>query len=157
MEMEYDDYYKYYGKNYEYLNELKDDELIKIINEMIDFDEVIEAFSILEDRDSDKALELGIRIIENDEGDEFLQATIWDFMFYDYKMEMVNAVDKRKNIIGKYLLNSIIIKLTDNKLEISSNFIKKLLDTYESINLNERKNMDCNYNEFIKVYQDIIK
>jgi len=41
MEMEYDDYYKCYGKNYEYLNELEDDELIKIINGMIDFDEVI--------------------------------------------------------------------------------------------------------------------
>jgi len=157
MEMEYDDYYKCYGENYEYLNELKDDELVKIIDGMLDFDEVIEAFIILKHRNLDKAIKLGLRIIENDEGDEFLQATIWDFMFYDYKMEMVNAVDKRKNIIGKDLLNSIIIELTDNKLEISSNFIKKLLDTYESINPDERENMYCNYNEFIKVYQDIIK
>jgi len=157
MEMEYDDYYKCYGENYEYLNELKDDELIKIIDGMLDFDEVIEAFSILEDRDSDKALELGVRIIENDEGDEFLQATIWDFMFHDYKMEMVNAADRRKHTIGRDLLGEIIRYLTNNKLEISSNFIKKLLDTYESINLEEREDMYCDYNEFIKVYQDIIK
>jgi len=72
-------------------------------------------------------------------------------------MEMVNAADKRKNIIGRDLLNSIIIELTDNKLEISSNFVKKLINTYESISFDKRKDMSCNYDEFIKVYQNIIK
>ena len=137
------------------LYELNNDELVKCIEELFDFEEVAEAFIILERRDSDKALELGKQIIEFDKGDEYLQATIWDILFYENRKEMINAVDRRENTIGKTLLDDIIIDLTNYRTNVSNKFLKKIQNTYTSVDFKEKEGMRCNYNKFADMYMNV--
>lgn len=134
---------------------LSSEELIELIEEMLDFEEVSEAFIILENRDSDKALEIGKRIIEFDKGDDYLQATVWDILFYENKMEMVNAADRRKNIIGKTLLDDIIIDLTNYRINVSNKFLNKLKNAYMSVSFKEKEAMRCDYNKFADIYMNV--
>ena len=63
-------------EEYEYLENLNSEELAKIIDQMLDFEETTKALMILEEKDSQKALELGKDIIKNNKGDDYLQATV---------------------------------------------------------------------------------
>lgn len=70
-------------EEYEYLENLNSEELAKIIDQMLDFEETTKALMILEEKDSQKALELGKDIIKNNKGDDYLQATVWNVFFFD--------------------------------------------------------------------------
>ena len=112
---------------YGYLQKFNNDEFVRIIDEMIDLEEVAEAFCILRDRNTEKALELGTAIIEQDKGDEYLQASIWNFMFFEHPKELVCAADKRENEIGRALLDDMIMDLTDSEADISRDFLCKIM------------------------------
>lgn len=111
---------------YEYLENLNCEELVKLISEMLDFEETTKALMILEDKDSQKALELGKDIIKNNKGDDYLQATVWNVFFFENQKDMVDAIDKRKEEIGETLLDEIIIDLTNHKVAICKDFFEKL-------------------------------
>lgn len=142
-------------EGYEYLKELNSDELVKLIEDMLDSEEVAEAFNILESRNQNKALEIGKQIIEFDRGDEYLQATIWDIMFYENRKEMIGAVDRRKNIIGKTLLDDIIIDLTNYRTNVHIEFLKKIENAYMSVKFGEKEDMRCDYNKFVDMYLNV--
>lgn len=142
-------------EGYEYLNELNSEELVKIIEDMLDFEEVAEAFNILESRNPNKALEIGKQIIEFDRGDEYLQATIWDTMFYENRKEMIDAVDRRENAIGKTLLDDIIIDLTNYRTNVNIEFLKKIENTYMSVELGKKEDMRCDYSKFVDMYLNV--
>ncbi|MDE6312862.1 MAG: hypothetical protein K2M46_04475 [Lachnospiraceae bacterium] len=142
-------------ERYEYLYELNSDELVKLIEDMLDFEEVAEAFNILESRNPNKALEKGKQIIEFDRGDEYLQATIWDIMFYENRKEMIDAVDRRKNTIGKTLLDDIIIDLTNYKTNVHIKFLKKIENAYMSVKFGETEDMRCDYSKFVDMYLNV--
>lgn len=72
-------------EEYEYLENLNSEELAKIIDQMLDFEETTKALMILEEKDSQKALELGKDIIKNNKGDDYLQATVWNVSFLTIK------------------------------------------------------------------------
>ena len=57
-------------------------------------------------------------------------------------------IDKRKEEIGKILLDEIIIDLTKNKVAISKDFLEKLRRTYAAID--NKMNMRCKYEEFLE-------
>lgn len=118
---------QYDMQDYGYLQKLNNDEFVRIIDEMIDLEEVAEAFCILRDRNTEKALELGTAIIEQDKGDEYLQASIWNFMFFEHPKELVCAADKRENEIGRALLDDMIMDLTDSEADISRDFLCKIM------------------------------
>ena len=63
-----------------------------------------------------------------------------------YKQQFV--IDKRKEEIGKILLDEIIIDLTKNKVAISKDFLEKLRRTYAAID--NKMNMRCKYEEFLE-------
>lgn len=134
-------------EEYEYLENLNIEELVKLIREMLDFEETTKAFMILEEKDSQKALELGKDIIKNDKGDDFLQATIWNVLFFDNQKDMIDVADERIEEIGKTLLDEIIIDLTNHKTVINKDFLEKLRNTYMSID--NKINMRCKYEEFL--------
>ncbi len=140
-------------EEYEYLENLNSEELVKLINEMLDFEETTKALMILEEKDSQKALELGKDIIKNNKGDDYLQATVWNVLFFDNKKDMIDVVDERKKEIGKTLLDEIIIDLTNHKVVISKIFFEKLRNTYMSIG--DKINMRCQYEDFLKYYESV--
>ena len=79
---------------FDYLAELDNDALVKIIAELLDFEEVTEALMILEDRDRENAFVLGEEIIRENKGDDYLQATVWNVLFDDNELQMLEAVDR---------------------------------------------------------------
>ena len=89
-----------------------------------------------------KVKELGKDIIKNNKGDDYLQATVWNVFFFDNQKDMIDVIDKRKEEIGKILLDEIIIDLTKNKVAISKDFLEKLIDN--------KMNMRCKYEEFLE-------
>ncbi len=137
-------------EEYEYLEKLNIEELVKLISEMLDFEETTKALMILEEKDLQKALELGKDIIRNNKGDDYLQATVWDVFFFKNQKEMVDVIDKRKEEIGKALLDAVIIDLTNHKVDISKDFFEKLKKTYMSID--NKTDMRCKYEEFLEYY-----
>ena len=120
-------------EEYEYLENLNSEELAKIIDQMLDFEETTKALMILEEKDSQKALELG---------------KVWNVFFFDNQKDMIDVIDKRKEEIGKILLDEIIIDLTKNKVAISKDFLEKLRRTYAAID--NKMNMRCKYEEFLE-------
>ncbi|MDE6673193.1 MAG: hypothetical protein K2K19_00050 [Acetatifactor sp.] len=139
-------------EEYEYLENFDTEELIGIIREMLDFEETTKALSILTERDMKSALELGKDIIINDKGDDHLQATVWDFLFFENQEDMLGAVEAREKEPGKALLNDVIVDLTDNKVNISSRLLKRLTDTYMSIDSEDKWYMYCDFEAFCRQY-----
>jgi len=142
-------------EEYEYLEKLNDEELVKLISEMLDFEETTKALMILEEKDSKKALELGKDIIKNNKGDDYLQATVWNVFFFDNQKDMITVVDERKEEIGRTLLDEIIIDLTNHKAVISKEFLEKLRNTYMSIGNENKINMRCKYEDFLEYYDSV--
>ena len=91
-------------EEYEYLENLNSEELAKIIDQMLDFEETTKALMILEEKDSQKALELGKDIIKNNKGDDYLQATVWNVFFFDNQKDMIDVIDKRKEELNRILM-----------------------------------------------------
>ena len=120
-------------EEYEYLENLNSEELAKIIDQMLDFEETTKALMILEEKDSQKALELGKDIIKNNKGDDYLQATVWNVFFFDNQKDMIDE---------------IIIDLTKTKVAISKDYLEKLRRTNAAID--NKMNMRCKYEEFLE-------
>ena len=139
-------------EEYVYLDDMDIEELIQLINEMLDFEETTKALMILEEKDAKKALEFGKDIIKNNKGDDYLQATVWNIFFFDNQKKMIEAVDERKEDIGKTLLDEIIIDLTNHKIIISKSLFKKLKNSYMSISNENKLSMRCKYEEYLKNY-----
>lgn len=146
---------KYKGnkmEEYEYLEDLSSEELIGIISEMLDFEETAKALIIFEERDAKRALELGKDIIKNNKGDDYLQATVWNVLFFDNEEDMIEAVNEREEDICKTLLDEIIIDLTDYAAVTSEIFLNKIKRTYMALDNKDRCYMRCKYEEFLKIY-----
>lgn len=140
-------------EEYEYLENLNSEELVKLISEMLDFEETTKALMVLEEKDSQKALELGKDIIRNNKGDDYLQATVWNVFFFENQKGMVDVIDRRKEEIGKTLLDEIIIDLTNHKVAICKDFFEKLRKTY--ISIDNKINMRCKYEKFLEYYESV--
>lgn len=140
-------------EEYEYLENLNCEELVKIISEMLDFEETTEALMLLAQKEPCKALELGKDIIKKNKGDDFLQATVWNVLFFDSQNDMIDAVNERKEAIGKTLLDEIMIDLTNHKVIINKGLLEKLGNAYKSIdNKTDRR---CKYEAFLEFYEDV--
>lgn len=142
-------------KEYDYLKRMSERDLISLIRNMLDFEETTAALIELDSRNSTIALELAIDILENDKGDEYLQATVWNIIFFDNKKEAIKILNNRKAIIGKSLLNEIITDLVEYKseIELSSELAKKIILSYNQINI--RNSMHCNFKKFIDAYLNL--
>lgn len=140
-------------EEYDYLENLNSEELVKLISDMLDFEETTKALMVLEEKDSQKALELGKDIIQNNKGDDYLQATVWNVFFFENQKDMVDVINRRREEIGKTLLDEIIIDLTNHKVAICKDFFKKLRKTYMSID--NKINMRCKYEEFLEYYENL--
>lgn len=140
-------------ERYEYLESLNSEELVEIIVEMLDFEETTKAIMILEEKDLKRATELGEDIIKNNRGDDYLQATIWNVFFFDNQKLMINALEQRKEEVGKTLLDEIIIDFTNHKVNLSIDTIIRLKKTYESISKENKMDMRCQYAKFLEYYE----
>ena len=119
-----------------YIKNLKVEELIDIVSNIWGFEEASEALLRLEKENPQKALELGIEILENDKGDDYFQATVWDIIFNLDPVTVINSLKKRKEKLGKVLLYDVLKELN------SGFYLKEIRDLPEVV-INRIIN-DCN-------------
>lgn len=144
-------------EEYEYLKDMSVNELVDIIRKMIDFEETEKALSILKRRDPGKALELGIDIIKNNKGDDYLQAIAWGILFFKNKERMIQVLEEREANIEKALLDDVIkdmVRCYDELKHLKGTpFAERIKSTYEALSDYERSRMTWNkYREFCDMY-----
>ena len=143
-------------EQYEYLESMNIEELIKLISKMLDFEETTKALMTLEEKNAKKALELGKDIIKNNKGDDYLQATVWNILFFDNQKEMIEAIAEREEDIGKTLLDEIIIVLTNHKVIMDKSLLKRLKNNYISMSNENKLSMRCKYEKFRERYFELL-
>lgn len=127
-----------------YIKNLKVEELIDIVSNIWGFEEASEALLQLEKENPQKALELGIEILENDKGDDYFQATVWDIIFNLDPITVINSLKKRKENLGKVLLYDVLKELN------SGFYLKEIRDLPEAV----IKRIINDYNDFPKNLDD---
>lgn len=144
-----------YEYEYECMKTMDTKVLIEIVENVWGFEETTKALAILMNRIPLKALEYGINILVNDKGDDYLQATVWDYFFWDNKEKILEAVSKRKAKIGKALLNDVVDDLirANALVEISNEMTNRIFETYDSFSEEEKSFMRCDINEFFRIYK----
>ena len=129
------------------------DVLIDIISNIWGFEETSEALLELERRDPQKALRLGMEILENNKGDDYLQASVWDIIFQINPENVLNCLGKRKEKLGKILLYDILKELNsrfyikDIKY-LPKNIIKKIFQDYDDFIKGEDNEINKEFIEF---------
>ena len=143
----------------DYIKDLSTDELTKIISNILGFEETDEALYQLEKRDPQKALELGIEILEEDKGDDYLQASVWDIIFSLNPEQVLNAVSRRTQSLGKELLCDMLQELNSgfhikDIRHLPETIIHKIIRSYaalpEDIDENTKNEIEQEFTVFLE-------
>ena len=143
----------------DYIKDLSTDELTKIISNILGFEETDEALFQLEKREPQKALELGIEILEEDKGDDYLQASVWDIIFRLNPEQVLNAVSRRTQSLGKELLYDMLRELNRGfyikyTRHLPETIIHKILRAYaalpEDIDENTKNEIEQEFTVFLE-------
>lgn len=150
--------YDYCDYKYEDLEAMDTEKLCKIIEIIWGPEETSAALLILQYRNPSKALEYGIDILVNDKGDDYLQATVWDYFFDDNKETILEAINKREAPIGKVLLNDMMRDIASLKVDISDEMVNRMLETFDMLSVEEKELLlklgIQDTDEFLKIYRD---
>lgn len=136
-----------------YIKYLKSSELIDIISNIWGFEETSGTLLELERRDLQKALHLGMEILENNKGDDYLQASVWDIVFQINPENVLNCLGKREEKMGKVLLYDILKELNsgfyikDIKY-LPENIVKKIFQDYDDLIKEEDSEFNKEFIEF---------
>ena len=138
-----------------YFKNLNISELIDIISNVWGFEETSEALLQLEKKDPQKALELGIEILECDKGDDYLQASVWNIIFSLYPEKVLNSLEKRNKTLGKVLLYDILKELNSkfyikDVKTLSQKIISKIFEDYNTLPQNVNDEIHREFIEFTK-------
>jgi len=147
--------------DYENVQELSSEELYRLISEISDIEEVLPALNELYRRNSEQAIILGKKILENNEGDEYLQASVVEFIFEYDKQYVVDFTKKNIAVMHWYIyvcvLNCFSMESNQNFEEkLSQGFIKTVLNKYNYYENKERDQIKEAYELFLKSYSNTI-
>lgn len=137
------------------IKKMQTDDLVDIAENIWGFEETVEALNELSGRDPQKALALGLNILENDKGDDYLQGSVLYTVIDIDPDKTLNALSVRKNQLGKILLRDIIEELNTKYYikdfeQIPQELTAKIIDAYNASDHSVRNELSENYNEFIK-------
>ena len=109
----------------------------------------------LYNRDINKTLELGIDILDNNKGDDYLQATVFDIIYDINPMRTLDCIYKRKADIGVVLLGDIMSEVSieiykKTNIEIPDELLNLLLERYHNLNEYEQNKIINDFSEFKK-------
>jgi hypothetical protein len=140
---------------FEYIKKLETCKLIEIVQDICGFEESSAALLELYNRDIDKTFELGIDILENNKGDDYLQATVFDIIYDNNPKKTLDCILKRKADIGVILLGDIMSEVSieyfkEKNIEVSDDLLHLLLKRYYNLSKYEQNKILDNYTEFRK-------
>lgn len=143
------------GNELEYIKELETCKLIEIIQDIFGFEETSAALLELYNRDINKTFELGIDILENNKGDDYMQATVFDIIYDINPKRTLDCIFKRKAEIGVVLLGDIMSEISieyykKTNMKISDELLHLLLERYHNLSEYEQNKIINDYIEFEK-------
>ncbi len=100
----------------------------------------------------DKAIEYGLDILINNKADEYLQATVWDMIFWKNTEKAISVIKEREEKLSPTLLADIIRFTTIEKTKLDEREIRIICEAYESYDNEVQKSMFCKYDDFKKFY-----
>lgn len=98
--------------------ECKTKTLVQIIENIWGYEESSAALLELYDLDRNKALELGMDILKNNKGDDYLQATVLNIIYDIDPQAVISTLYKRAAKMGKVLLEEIRYEAPDHFINI---------------------------------------
>jgi hypothetical protein len=139
---------------YGYIRDISTEELINIIEKKFDMDVTIEAMIELSDRDEKKTLELGMKLLKNNEGDTYFQAMIFDIIYnFDY-CKVIECLIGRNNNIEAYLIGHIMeIMAIRGEKDLYSGYINFIIKQYCLLDANEKNKITEQYNNFVDEFK----
>lgn len=138
---------------FEYIKSLKTRELIEIIENIWGFEETSAALFELMERDENKTVELGIDILENDKGDDYLQGIVFIFIYGINPKATIESLYRRKTDIGSILLGDVMSGISieyyrEEQPEFLEGLSNDLLKRYMQLDAYEKEKIAEKYNEF---------
>ncbi len=144
----------------DYMKSKSVEELIKIIEDFNDIDATTEAMLELWDRDEETALEMGIKLLKCNEGDEYFQATIFDIIYDSDFNKVLECISNRNHNIGGYLLREIIKRMTDYskynfapKVDFVPRYVDYIVKQHGQLDVIEKQKVAECYNEFVDEFK----
>lgn len=149
--------------NYEtYIANMNNAELISVIIRLENFDEVTSALTELFIRNKEIVEPYCLKILEEDLGDEFLQAVAFNLL-YEVDHEKANEmINKKLEGAPAAVLGAIMDKLSVDSLQpfgesLSSDFLKSIVGRYLELCDDDKKRILENYEWFKESYEDKLK
>lgn len=142
-----------------YIASMNNDELIAVINKLENFDEVTTALTELSIRDKELAGPLCLRILEENLGDEFLQAVAFHLL-YEFDNDKAKGVITKKLIDAPTaLLGAMMDSLSAERLQpfgesLSSEFLNAIVRRFLELSDADKTRILENYEWFKESYED---
>jgi hypothetical protein len=142
---------------YDDVRELTTEELQILISDIIDIDEIPFAISELYKRDSKSAILLGEKILENNLGDEYLQAAIFDFFFEKNKQYITKYIVNHLEQMDLYVFANMINRLTEEAVQqygqnIPGQLLSSIASRYMLYSEKEKNKTEDKFNLFLSAY-----
>lgn len=142
-----------------YIASMNNDELIAVINSLENFDEVTTALTELSIRDKELAGPLCLKILEENLGDQFLQAVAFNLL-YEIDNEKAKEIIIKKLIVAPTaLLGAIMDNLSADSLQpfgesLSLEFLNAIVRRYLELSDADKTRILENYEWFKESYED---
>ena len=137
-----------------YLKQQPTEELIRIAEGIYGPAAAESALYVLNRREPQMALEIGLDILANAREDKYLQDGVWSEFFYENKELLIQTVNERSAPIEDSLLNEIVedLLIWYPELDVPKDFLEKLADTYEGYSQAEKDAVHCDFEKFLELY-----
>ena len=144
------------SQEFEYMKDLQTTELVAIINNMWGGEETGAAMLELYSRNKNKALEMGLEILKEDKGDDYLQATVFDIIYDINPIKVLETLEKRKYSFNAILLGDIMSEISIDCCrkpvpQFSTKLIDNILRQYDCLDLGKKYIIMETYSEFIEI------
>lgn len=130
----------YFEGIYDSVNTLPTDRLIELVSDPLNqgLEEADAAFLPLLEREPEIAMDLGIKLLVNSDGDDYMQATVWDVLIHRDPKRVIDAMRDRKELIGISTLGSILCGLEIwfpimNIAELPKSFVELVVTSYNAL------------------------
>lgn len=144
----------------DYIKSKNVEELIKIIDDFNDKDATTVAMLELWDRDEETAVEMGIKLLKWNDGDEYFQATIFDIIYDSDFAKVLECISDRNDNIEGYLLKEIMKKMTDYskynfvpKVDFIPKYVDYIVKQYVELDSTEKQKISKHYNKFANEFK----
>jgi len=142
--------------NYEaYIASMNNAELITIITNLNNLDEVTTALTELSIREKEVALPYCLKILEEDLGDEFLQAVAFNLLYEGDHEKAKEIITRKLTNASTALIGAIMDNLSTDSLQpfgesLSTEFLNAILERYLDLSDADKERIHDNY-EWFKV------